>query len=244
MTKIIIIDDEFNVRELLKKLLSHLYENIEIVGEAASIKEAVKILNTTSPDIVLLDIELEDGTGFALLDQLSDINFKLIFITAFNQHAIKAFKYSAVDYLLKPISPEEFKTTLDKVTSQVFEENEVQMLLTQLKESNTSEPKKLVVKTIKEKHIIDIDDIMYCESEGSYTRIVTNHKTILTSKNLKHYQELLPELKFIRTHQSFLVSKKAILSIKNSNLQLISGAEIPISSRRKAEINAILLRRD
>lgn len=244
MTKIAIIDDEFNVRELLKKLITLLYKDIEIVGEAASIIDAKKMLAASTPDIVLLDIELEDGTAFSLLDQLNNINFKLVFITAFNQYAIKAFKYNAVDYILKPISPEEFKNTLDKVILKVFKENELQTLLTQLKEDNNFEPEKIVVNTIKEKYILNIDDILYCESEGAYTKIVTKHLNILASKNLKHYQDLLPESNFIRSHQSFLVNKRTIVSIKNNNLLLIGDIEIPISSRRKVEINAILLKRN
>lgn len=244
MTRIAIIDDEFNVRELLKKLIDILYKDIEIVGEAASIMEAKKMLNATQPDIVLLDIELEDGTGFSLLDQLESIDFKLVFITAFNQYAIKAFKYNAIDYLLKPISPEEFKNTLDRVKDQVFKENEIQLLLTQLKEGENFEYKKIVINTVKEKHIINIEDILYCESEGAYTNIVTKTLTILASKNLKHFQELLPEFQFIRPHQSFLVNKKVVISIKDNTLLLTSKIEIPISSRKKAEIKNILLKRD
>jgi len=241
MTKIAIIDDEFNVRELLKNLISLLYKEIEIVGEAASVKEAKKMLSLTKPDIVLLDIELEDGTGFDLLDQLNTVNFKLIFITAFNQHAIKAFKYNAIDYVLKPISPEEFKTTLDNVMSQIFTENETRILLKQLKEGKDLEPKTIVINTIKEKHILTINDILYCESEGAYTKIVTLKITVLASKNLKHYQELLPKNNFIRTHQSFLVNKKAVVSFKNNYLLLTGEYEIPISSRKKTEIKDIIL---
>jgi two-component system LytT family response regulator len=244
MTKIAIIDDEFNVRELLKKLISILFKDVEIVGEAASIVEAKKMLAASNPDIVLLDVELEDGTGFSLLDQLNNINFKLIFITAFNQHAIKAFKYNALDYLLKPIFPDEFKTTLNNVILQVFKENEIQNLLTQLKEGQGIEYKKIVVNTLKEKHIISIEDILYCESEGAYTKIITKTLNVLASKNLKHYQELLSESNFIRTHQSFLVNKKVIISIKNNNLLLTNNIKIPISSRRKAEIKNILLNKD
>jgi len=243
MTKIAIIDDEFNVRELLKKLVALLYKDIIVVGEASSITEAKKMLTASSPDIVLLDIELEDGTGFNLLDQLEVINFKLVFITAFNQHAIKAFKYNALDYLLKPISPEEFKKTLDKVIQSVFKENKFKNLLKQLKGGTNFEPKKIIINTVKEKHIVNVNDILYCQSEGAYTKIITTNSNILASKNLKHFQELLPEENFIRTHQSFLVNKTVIISIKNNNLLLINDTEIPISSRRKSEINTILLKR-
>jgi len=243
MTKIAIIDDEFNVRELFKRLVTLLYKDAIVVGEAASIKQAKKMLSTCSPDIVLLDIELEDGTGFNLLDQLKSINFKIVFITAFNQHAIKAFKYNAVDYLLKPISPKEFKSTLDKVLLKVSEESELQTLLAQLKKGKIFEPKKIVINTVKEKHILNTDDILYLESEGAYTKIVTKDLSVLASKNLKHYEDLLPKSQFIRPHQSFLVSKKIITGIKNNNLLLINALEIPISLRRRSEVNTIILKR-
>jgi len=243
MTKIAIIDDEFNVRELLKKLVTLIYKDAIIVGEAASVKQAKKMLATSNPDIVLLDIELEDGTGFGLLDELETINFKIVFITAFNQHAIKAFKYNAVDYLLKPISPKEFKSTLDKVLLKVSEENELQLLIAQLKKGKDFEPEKIIVNTVKEKHILQIDDILYLESEGAYTKIITKDLSVLASKNLKHFEDLLPKYQFIRSHQSFLANKKHIVGIRDTKLILINTTEIPISSRRRSEVNTIVLKR-
>ena len=125
MLKIVIIDDEINVRRVLKKLLKLMTSNYEVVGEAPSILEAKKVITATNPDIVLLDIELEDGTGFTLINQLSKVDFKLIFITAYNQYAIKAFKFNALDYILKPIEPEELKNALTKAEESIQSENEL-----------------------------------------------------------------------------------------------------------------------
>ncbi len=243
MIKIAIIDDEVNVRTVIKKLLKLISSEYEIVGEAASIAGAKSMLSNTKPDIVLLDIELEDGTGFGLLDQLTTIDFKLIFITAFNQYAIKAFKYNALDYILKPIDPQELKTTLERVRSTVYSEKDTKALFDNLQKNKNSEASKIVIKTSKQIHFIDIDRILYCRSEGSYTQIITEDTTILASKNLKHYQELLPATVFIRTHQSFLVNKENIVGLKSEGVSLKNNEIIPVSTRRKSTIKALLLKK-
>jgi len=241
MIKIAIIDDETNVRELIKKLLKLISPAYVVIGEAASIASAKKMLKDTDPDIVLLDIELEDGSGFGLLEQLPKIDFKLVFITAFNQYALKAFKYNALDYILKPIAPEELKTTLERVQGMVYLEKETHTLLENLKENREAKNPKIALKTSNKIHLVDVDKILYCQSEGSYTKIVTAEETILVSKNLKHYQELLPDSEFIRTHQSYLVNKIHILGLENDSIILKNDTVIAVSSRRRAEIKAILL---
>ncbi len=243
MIKIAIIDDEVNVRAVIKKLLKLISSEYEIVGEAASIAGAKSMLSNAKPDIVLLDIELEDGTGFGLLDQLTTIDFKLIFITAFNQYAIKAFKYNALDYILKPIDPQELKTTLEGVRSTVYSEKDTKALLDNLQKNKNSETSKIVIKTSKQIYFIDVDSILYCRSEGSYTQFITEDTSILASKNLKHYQKLLPATIFIRTHQSFLVNKKNIVGLKSEGVSLKNNEVIPVSTRRKSTIKALLLKK-
>ncbi len=240
MIKIAIIDDEVNVRTVIKKILKLIYADYEVVGEAASIADAKIMLSNNKPDILLLDIELEDGTGFNLLDQLPHLDFKLIFITAFNQYAIKAFKYNALDYLLKPIDPQELKTILDKVRSTVQSEKDTQAILDNLKQNRSAETPKIVIKTSKQVHFITVDSILYCQSEGSYTSIVTEGITILASKNLKHFQELLPESAFIRTHQSYLVNKAFVVSLNSHGICLKNNEIIPVSTRRKSEVKTLL----
>lgn len=242
MLKIVIIDDEINVRRVLKKLLKLMTSNYEVVGEAPSIVEAKKVITETNPDIVLLDIELEDGTGFTLLNQLSKINFKLIFITAYNQYAIKAFKFNALDYILKPIEPEELKNALIKAKENIQSENELKKLLLNLEENKNTEMQKIVIKTTNKTYFVDVAKVLYCQSEGSYSKIVLKESTILASKNLKYFQDLLEEYSFIRTHQSYLVNKNYITRLENDTLILKGNISIPISLRRKVEIKALLSR--
>jgi len=240
MIKVVIIDDENNVRIVLKKLLSLIHSDYQIVGEAPSVSEAKTIIEKTNPDIVLLDIELEDGTGFDLLKQLPEINFKLIFITAFNEHAIKAFKFNALDYLLKPIDPEELKIAMVKALEVINNDNNLKSLLQNFEDNKKTITKKLVIKTTEETHFIPINEIFYFQSDGSYSKIFSENLTLLASKNLKHFQEMLPIEQFIRTHQSYLVNRNQINSIKNNHIILKNNAEIPISTRKKPEILALL----
>jgi len=237
MVKIVIVDDENNVRIVIKKMLNLLFTDCEIVGECASVKEALDVIPETKPDIVLLDIELEDGNGFSLLKQLPVLDFKLIFITAFNEYAIKAFKVNALDYILKPIEPSELKSAINKAKEMLTSEKELKK---QLENINSEKIDKIVIKTTENTHFITIDDIKYCKADGSYSYIYTTNKTILTSKNLKHFEEILPAQKFIRTHQSYLVNKSEIVSIKSNTILLKNNIEVPVSVRKKAKISALL----
>ncbi len=240
MLKIVIIDDEVNVRRVIKKLLNLISTDYVIVGQAPSIVEGKRVIVKTNPDLVLLDIELEDGTGFTLLNQIPKIDFKLIFITAYNQYAIKAFKFNALDYLLKPIEPNDLKEALAKAESAIGSENELKVLLQNLEQNKNSETKKIVIKTTNKTYFIDVAKILYCHSEGSYSNIILEESSILASKNLKYFQDLLSEYSFIRTHQSYLVNKKYVTGLKNDTIILNGKLSIPISLRRKSEIKALL----
>ena len=240
MLKIVIVDDEKNVRIVIKKLLALINFDYIIVGETGSVSEAKTLIINKKPDIVLLDIELEDGTGFDLLKQLPNPNFKLIFITAFNEFAITAFKFNALDYILKPIDPKELELAIEKAKSSIDSKNELHLLLENLENNKNSDLKKLVIKTTQKTHFITVDKILYFQSDGSYSKIVSENLTILASKNLKYFQEILPKHQFIRTHQSFLVNKLHITSLKNNTILLNNSVEIPISVRRKSEIKKLL----
>jgi two-component system LytT family response regulator len=240
MLKIVIIDDEKNVIIVIKKLLSLINIAHTVVSEAASVQAGLEVIKQTNPDVVLLDIELEDGTGFDLLNQLDEIDFKLIFITAFNEYAIKAFKFNALDYILKPIDPDDLKNAINKAKDNLYTENTLKLLLNNLETNKTAETQKLIVKTTERTYFIPIDEIFYFQSDGSYSKIVSKDLTILASKNLKYFQEILPKHQFIRTHQSFLVNKLNITSLKNNTILLNNSVEIPISVRRKSEIKKLL----
>lgn len=245
MAKAVIIDDEVNVREVNKQLLQNNFPQIELVGEAESVKTGYNIIKETNPDIVLLDIELKDGTGFNLLQQLKPYNFKLIFITAFNHLAIKAIKFSAIDYVLKPVNEYEFVNAIENALSSL-QNQQMEMQVNNFFDhyEKKTQSKKIVLRTSEAMHVIDVADILYCQSDNTYTTFyLNNNNNILVSKPLKEYTDLLEDFNFIRPHQSYLVNLNAIKKIDKSDggfIVLNNNSEIPVSTRRKQSLMQIL----
>jgi len=236
MIKTIIIEDEIQVREALKKMLILLMPKIQVIAETGFVNEAVELINKHQPKLVFLDIKLEDGTGFDIINKIENPNFKIIFTTAYNQYAIKAFKVSAIDYLLKPIDPLELQVALEKAISILDNEKEHQELIQVLKNNEQAQNKKIVLKTTENRYVINIKDIIRLEADGAYTIFYTKDQKIIISKNLKFYQELLNE-QFIRCHQSHLVNKTHITKIDNKGFLLLSNEQtVPISTRKKNDI--------
>jgi len=242
MIKAICIDDEPLARESIIDLLKLSKTNVEIVGEADGVESGLLALEKYNPDLVFLDIQLEDGTGFDLLKRLPRINFKLIFITAYEEFAIRAFKFSAVDYLLKPLNPTDFFLALNKV--EILQEKESQQkhfeaLLSHLN-PNEKNKQKLVLRTAESIHLINIQSIMRCEASGGYTEfILENGKTILVSKGLIEYDELLSTCGFIRTHQSHLININFIESYEKTEggyILMQDKTIVPVSNRKKESI--------
>ncbi len=237
MIKTILIEDELNARNALKKMLKLVSTEIEIIAETGFVDEAVDLINTLKPDLVFLDIKLEDGTGFDIIEKIENANFKIIFTTAYNEYAIKAFKVSALDYLLKPIDPLDLQTALEKATSIINDEKEHKTLLSVFKNNEKEADKKIVLKTTENRFIIYLKDIIRLEADGAYTLFITEKQNIIISKNLKYYQELLDENMFIRCHQSHLVNLKQVDSVyKNDKLLMTNKDLVPISVRKKGDI--------
>jgi two-component system LytT family response regulator len=233
--KTIIIEDEKNAQEVLENLLKLIDPKIKILGITDNTINGVKLINEHNPDIIFLDIHLKDKTGFDLLENLEDFNGRIIFITAHDNYALKAFKYSAFDYILKPINPIELKETLNRVKKEINKEYKYKQMLSVIKhnEANEENPK-IVLKTQNNQYILIIKDIIRCESEGAYTKFITKNKKYLTSKNLKYYSSILEDYKFIRTHQTHLVNSEHIKEISsNGYLIMLDETKIPISTRKK-----------
>jgi len=240
MIKTLIIEDEFSAREALKKMLSFINLNIDIVGETGYISEAIDLIDEKQPDLIFLDIELEDGNAFDLLKKLNFSNFKIIFSTAYDQYAIKAFKYSTIDYLLKPIDPSDLKFAVEKATNEITLAKDyfkaLEVLQVNMSEKNT----KIVLKTTEQRYVVNLKDIIRLEADGAYTLFVTTEKKIIVSKNIKFYQELLDD-RFIRCHKSHLVNIAFVKGfIKNEFLVLTNEELVIVSIRKRNEITKIL----
>lgn len=238
--KILLIDNEEEVRTVLKDMVSAWSNGAHQIEEADGVRTGLQQINTFSPDIVLLDVEMDDGTGFDLLRQISSPSFQLIFTTAHNQYAIQAFRFSAIDYLLKPVDPADLHRSLEKAIANLTN-NTLQKQLTILLQqyAGKNEPdRQIVLKDVDKTYFIKISDILYCEAEGSYTKFyLSNAEPLFVSRNLRSYEELLAPAGFIRTHHSCLVnpSKIKIYDRKTDSGTLIleGGHTIPVSQRKK-----------
>lgn len=238
MIKAVIIEDETQLRETNRLYLQNNFTDIQIVGEAATVNEAIQVILETKPHLVLLDIELADGNCFQVLQKCKPFTFKPIFITAYNQYAIKAIKFSAIDYLLKPVNEHEFCNAVQLAIDTIESDTQAQQTENFRQHyTNQSGAKKIVLRTSEALHVVAIHDILYCKSDNSYTTFfIQDGEKIMVSKSMKEYADLLSEYRFIRPHQSYLVNIDAISKIDKSDGGFVimkNGKEIPISSRRK-----------
>jgi len=235
--KVVIVDDEKIIRDGLQEMLKLYCSDVEIAGSCGSVKEAVKIIVDVQPDLILLDIRIEGGSGFDIITALGHQMPLVIFITAYEEYAIKAFKFNAIDYLVKPIDPDELETAIEKANKQLSKHDHT-LLLKSLQDTLTSPkpPEKLVLKTQDSIHVVRIKDIIYCMSDGSYTHVVTSDQKIVVSKLIKEYTEILKDHHFIRVHQSYLINlNKLIKYNKEGYVHLEKDISLPVAARRKEQ---------
>ncbi|MBC8643903.1 response regulator transcription factor [Flavobacterium lindanitolerans] len=246
MITAVLIDDDSNLRKGMKSLLSRYAPEIKILGEADSVKTGIKVMDSLKPQVVFLDIQLTDGTGFDILENLAQKNGKssshIVFITAHEEYAIKAFRFSALDFLLKPVDPEELEKVIEKIKS-TLEKNDnyahIDLLLENIRKK-VDNFKRIALSTSDGIHLLEVSDIIRCESEDNYTKFyIKNGKPILISKTLKEYEELLAEHGFERIHQSHLINLSCLKSyIKKDGGYVImaDNSKLPISQRKKRKI--------
>ena len=241
MKKALIVDDEPHCVQIMKNLLiSH--RSIQVCGHAHNLDEALKSIRAKRPDIVFLDIQLGGQTGFDLLDRLELIDFDIIFTTAYHDFAVKAFRYSALDYLLKPIDKEDLKNAIEKTYARSnFDHLRKQLnaLRENLVSANPSH-QKVAVPTSDGFMLLEIAAIIKCEADSNYAYIYTVDKNrVMISKPLKHLEDLLPENLFFRIHQSVLVNldfASRYYKGKGGYLKLKDGSKVPVAVRRKEEL--------
>ena len=248
MVKAIIIEDEKKSRLALLNLLERYCTNVMVQAEANGVQTGIETIRKHKPDVIFLDIQMPDGSGFRLLEQIGNIDFEIIFTTAFDQYAIKAIKYSALDYLLKPIVPQELINAVEKVEARKIAKNanlnmNIDVLLDNLK-SSTKESPKIILSTAEKIHVIKIDDILRCESDNYYTNFFfTDGNKLLISKTLKENESLLKDHNFIRPHKSHLVNAKYIRGyMKHDGGYIVMSDEskIPVSRRKKEAMIEII----
>jgi len=237
MLNTVIIDDEEKSRQTLRQMLSLFCKNVQIIGEAKDVRTGFELLSIVKPDLVFLDIKMPDGNGFDLIRKLNSRNFNLIFTTAFDQYAIKAFKFNAIDYLLKPIDTDELKAAVDKAGKYILtNKTNVDNLISNTLEEN-KEDQKIVLSTAEGMHIIKVKNIIRCQADDYYTNYFLNDgRRIMISKTLKESEELLIDYNFIRPHRSHLINISYIKKYVKSDggyIVLADDSKIPVSRRKK-----------
>lgn len=244
MIKAVLIDDMEQARKTLRQDLETYAPDVEIIGEASGVVDAARLLKKIQPDIVFLDIQMQDGSGFDLLDILSEIPFKIIFTTASDAHAIKAFRYAAIDYLLKPVDPDELVQALEKFRSQGQNEQEKYNLLQETLKNQHKPSERLALHSQDKIQIVKIADIVRCESFKNYTIFFfADGSELVATKTLKEFEETLSEQHFIRTHHSHLVNARYIREFVKSDgghLILQDGTMVLVSVRRKQDVVKLL----
>jgi two-component system LytT family response regulator len=246
MLTAIIVEDEELARENLKLLVAEFCPNVNVVAAEDNIEDAVKSINQFSPDILFLDIKIQKNTGFELLKQVDSVGFEIIFTTAYAEFAIEAIKFSAIDYLLKPIDINDLKIAVSKVEKKRNNNNltqKIEALFYNLQRKPEKYPK-LAVPSTNGLTIIHVKDILYCEADGNYTKIhLLKGSSLLICKTLKEYDIILSKFNFFRVHHGFLVNLNEINNYVRGDggyVVLSNKKEIEVSKRKKEEFLKIL----
>ena len=243
MIRIAIIDDEPDARHTLRTFLTELCPQVEIAGEADGVESGYRLIRQQKPHAVLLDISMNDGTGFDLLDRFSNPPFRVIFSTAFDEFALKAFKYSALDYLLKPIEPDELVRAIDKIGEDRMDEFSMK-ISNIIKTARTRHFEKIGLSSQEGLVFLRLEDIVNLEADGNYTTFyLRNGEKHVVVRPLKEFEDLLPSEMFFRTHQSHIVNLnfiKKYLKEDGGYVILENGSKVIVARRRKDEFLELL----
>lgn len=239
MIRTLIIDDEKNNRQMIADMLKKHIPHVTVIAEAEGVKTGLAAIRRDHPDLVLLDIRMEDGNAFDLLKQLGNIDFKIIFITAYEEYALKAIKFSALDYLLKPVALEELQQAIAKVEKQIS--RDLNIKLSELTHNlKPNEKKRIVLHTAEKLQLISVREIIRCEAERNYTMFfLENGKKMIVSSPMKDYEDILSEQGFFRTHKSHLINLAFVDAYMKSDggyVVLNDGTSLPVSVRKKNQL--------
>ena len=247
MYKTIIIDDEEQSRNILREEIRLYCTNLCIAAEANSVQTAVEAIRTFQPDLVFLDIQLTDGTGFTILQQLDKIDFHIIFVTAYNQYGIEALKANATDYILKPIDKEELTEAVQKAEKSMTQkelQNNLAALIQKSIPSTPTTPKKIALSTAEGIHLYQAEEIIRCQSEGNYSTFYFNNgEKLLVAKTMKEIEKTLLIHQFERIHQSHIVNLnhiKRYISKDGGSIVLSDGTELPVAQRKKTRLLSLI----
>lgn len=240
MLTAVIVDDMPQAIDNLRLDLQRYCPEVRVIGDADGVVNGAKLLKEIQPDILFLDIQLQDGSGFDLLEILSDIKFKLIFTTASDAFAIKAFRFAALDYLLKPIDPDQLMESVKKAKNQLEEQQKQSIDILMENVRSRKLPEKIALHTLEKVQIVAVEDIVRCESSGNYTIFYfSNDQKLLVTKTLKEFDKLLESHQFLRVHQSHLINLQhidAFIKTEGGYILMKDGSQVPVSTRKRAMV--------
>ncbi|MGB3468845.1 MAG: LytTR family DNA-binding domain-containing protein [Cyclobacteriaceae bacterium] len=246
MIKTIIVEDELNARIALRQMLIEDCPQVRIVGESDNADDALNKIKQLKPDLVLLDIHLRDSNSFQILNKTDYSSFHIIFTTAYENYAIKAFRFSAVDYLLKPINRNYLKSAIDKLPVKPLKENYTQQIETLLANLNQTDksPKKIILSTQDMINVVDLSDIVRCEANVNYTKfVISGQPNLLISRTLKEFEEELGPCGFMRIHKSHLINLHYVKGYdkrEGGSVVLSDGTHVPLSLRKREQFMELL----
>jgi two-component system LytT family response regulator len=241
LIRTVIIEDEENSVQVLHEMLRQSAPDIEVCGSAGYVDTAVRLITAMTPQLVFLDVQMADGSGFDVLRKLSERNFEIIFVTAYNKYAVEAFRFSAIDYLLKPIGVQEFEEALNRVRKRMTEKHRgyhIDTLLQNMVRQN-GQDRKVSIPTLRGYEFMDMKDILWCSSNGPYTVFhLVDNINITSSRNLGAYDEILSGNHFFRIDHNAIINLRFVKSYvkgRNCSVILIDGTELKISQRRRTD---------
>lgn len=238
----ILVDDEVNSNVIMQHLLEKNAPQVEVVATAQNVKSAIEAIDKHKPDLVFMDISMPDGDGFEVLDKVEFKNFQVIFVTAYNQYAIRAFEVAALHYLLKPVVAEDLVAAIKRYETNKEENNSEKLKV--FSQALNAKPQRLILPTSNGVHIVDIEDIIRCESSNNYTTFFLKESPkIVVSKSIHIYEQMLSDLYFCRVHNKHLVNLKFVkryIKGRGGSIVLNDGTQIDVSDGRKNELIARL----
>jgi len=244
--KAILVDDEESARDVLENLLLRFCPEVELLAKCENVLQAVEIIKEKNPQLVFLDIEMPNYAGYELVKFFKNINFEIVFVTAYNQYAVRAFEVAAVDYLLKPVDIERLKTAVSRVRQQVDIKGQMERMVLLSNTLETKTTKNIMVMEKGEQYVVAVDKIIAIEAEESYSTVYTTDKKYVVSKNLKHFEtifEVMP--RFFRVHKSWIINLEHLQHYSKTDLEikLTGGFSAKLSKYKKAEFEAALLKK-
>lgn len=245
MINVVLIDDESDAIDNLELLIKEFCPELQIVGKANNVLQGIKEINTKKPDLIFLDIDMPHGTGFDLLESMPERNFDVIFATAFNNYAIKAFRANAIDYILKPVDVDELLSAVEKVLiNKKIKSNNDARIENLLQSRNNPKISKIAVTTAEAIIYLNTDEIIRVEADGSYATVfMVNKEKYLISKNVKDFEEMIDSEDFFRAHNSHLINLnhvKKVVKLDGGYIEMADHSQIPVSRRRKDDFTLLM----